>query len=162
MLQNFAGNIKIRWVTYRLKPRYHMLGTGYTKLEDIQVTAGGRYAYVTERTGNLLRVDLTNANHAAAQLVASGMTAPHQIALDEAHGQAYMPEFTGTAVGKIWRVDLSSGIKTAMYTGLDGCTGLLMSSDLNFAYVAEQASGGGRVARVLTWRPGRVRSWLRA
>ena len=82
------------------------------------------------------------------------MTAPHQIALDEAHGQAYMPEFTGTAVGKIWRVDLSSGIKTAMYTGLDGCTGLLMSSDLNFAYVAEQASGGGRVAARLTWRPG--------
>ena len=60
VLQNFAGNIKIRWVTYQLKNRATTCSARATpELEDIQVTAGGRYAYVTERTGNLLRVGLS-------------------------------------------------------------------------------------------------------
>jgi hypothetical protein len=148
VLQNAGGSIKVRWTTLRLKPRYRVLGTGYNQPEDIKVTSGGRYAYVTERVGNLLRVDLTNANRAAAQVVASGLTAPHQIALDEAHGQAYVPEFVSGGTGRLWRVDLSGGTKTALYKALDGCTGLLMSKDLTTAYVSEQAAGGGRVARV--------------
>jgi hypothetical protein len=148
VLQNAGGSVKVQWVTYRLKPRYRVLGTGYNQPEDIKVTSGGRYAYVTERAGNFLRVDLTNANRAAAQLVTSGLTAPNQIALDEEHGQAYMPEFTSAATGKIWRVDLSGGVKTAIYTGLQGCTGLLISKDLRYAYVAEQVSGANRVARI--------------
>lgn len=151
VLQNYGGSIKVRWVSYRLKPALHVLGAGYTNPEDIKVTSGGRYAYVTERSGHLMRVDLTNAAHAAAQLVASGMTAPHQIVLDEAHGQAYIPEYTETATGKIWRVDLSSGIKTALYTHLNRCTGLLISKDLGTAFVTEQAGGkggSGCVARI--------------
>ena len=145
---NYDYNLKIQWVTYKLAPAYRVIGTGYNQPEDIKVTAAGGYAYVTERTGALLRVNLANANRAAAQVVATGMTAPHQIALDEAHGRAYVPEFVGGGAGKLWRVDLSSGVKTAVFTGLDGCTGLLMSSDLAFAYVAEQAAGGGRLARI--------------
>jgi sugar lactone lactonase YvrE len=145
---NYGYDMKVQWVTYQLGQRYRVLGTGYNQPEDIKVTSGGRYAYVTERAGNLLRVDLTNADRAAAQVVASGLTAPHQIALDEAHGQAYVPEFTGGATGNIWRIDLSGGTKTAVYTGLQGCTGLLMSGDLRYAYVAEQVSGANRVARI--------------
>jgi hypothetical protein len=145
---NYDYNMKIQWVTYKLGPRYRVLGTGYTQPEDIKVTSGGRYAYVTERGGNFLRVDLTNANRAAATLVTSGITAPHQIALDEAHGQAYVPEFTAGATGRIWRIDLSGGTKTAVFTGLQGCTGLLVTQDLGFAYVAEQVPGANRVARI--------------
>ncbi|MDX6695678.1 MAG: hypothetical protein QOF02_3281 [Blastocatellia bacterium] len=145
---NYDYNMKVEWVTYKVAPRYRVLGTGYNQPEDIKVTSGGRYAYVTERTGNLLRVDLTNANRAAAQVITSGLVAPHQIALDEEHGQAYVPEFTGGATGKLWRVDLSGGVKTAVYTGLNACTGLLMSKDLKYAYVAEQAAGANRVARI--------------
>jgi hypothetical protein len=148
VLQNAGGSIKVQWVTYRVKPRYSVIGIGYTQPEDIKVTGGGRYAYVTERAGNFLRVDLTNANRVAAQLVTSGLTAPNQIALDEEHGQAYIPEFTSAATGKIWRVDLSGGVKTAIYKGLQGCTGLLISKDLRYAYVAEQVSGANRVARI--------------
>lgn len=150
VLQNTGGNIQIRWVAYRLKPRLRVLGTGYNQPEDIKVTSGGRYAYVTERTGNFLRVDLTNANRAVAQIVTSGLTAPQQIALDEEHGQAYMSEFTNTPTptGRIWRVDLSGGVKTAIYTGLQNCTGLLISKDLSYAYVAEQVSGANRVVRI--------------
>lgn len=148
VISNAGGSIKVQWVTYRLKPRYSVIGTGYNQPEDIRVSAGGRYAYVTERSGNLLRVDLTNANRAAAQLVTSGLTAPHQIALDEAHGQAYLPEYTATATGRIWRIDLSGGVKTALFTGLEGCTGLLVTKDLAYAYVSEQVSGANRVARI--------------
>jgi len=144
----YGRDIKVQWVTYRVGPRYRVLGTGYTQPEDIKVTAGGRYAYVTERNGNFLRVDLTNANRAAATVVTAGMTAPHQIALDEAHGQAYVAEFTGGATGIIWRVDLSGGSKSAVFTGLQGCTGLLITKDLRFAYVAEQVPGANRVARI--------------
>lgn len=148
VLQNAGGSIQVQWVTYRVKPRYSVIGTGYTQPEDIKVTGGGRYAYVTERAGNFLCVDLTNANRAAAQLVTSGLNTPHQIALDEAHGQAYVPEFTPAPTGRIWRIDLSGGVKTAVYTGLQGCTGLLITKDLAYAYVAEQVSGANRVARI--------------
>jgi hypothetical protein len=145
---HYDYNLKVQWVTYKVGPRYRVIGTGYTQPEDIKVTSGGRYAYVTERGGNFLRVDLTNANRPAAQVVTSGLTAPHQIALDEAHGQAYVPEFTGGATGRIWRIDLSGGSKTAVFSGLQGCTGLLITKDLRFAYVAEQVSGANRVARI--------------
>lgn len=148
VLSQTGASIQVKWVSYRVKPHYRVIGTGYTQPEDIKVTSGGRYAYVTERSGILLRVDLTNANRSAAQVVASGLTMPHQIALDEEHGQAYVPEFTSAATGKLWRIDLSGGVKTAVYTGLQGCTGLLISKDLRYAYVAEQVSGANRVARI--------------
>lgn len=44
-------------------------------------------AYVTERAGNLLKVDLTNANRSAAAVVCSGLTAPQQLWVDEVHHQ---------------------------------------------------------------------------
>ena len=148
VINNAGGSIQVQWVSYRVKPRYKVIGTGYNQPEDIKVTAGGRYAYVTEHSGNLLRVDLTNANRASAQLVTSGLNTPHQIALDEAHGQAYVPEFTATPTGNLWRIDLSGGVKTAIFTGLQACTGLLITKDLSYAYVAEQVSGANRVARI--------------
>jgi hypothetical protein len=147
----YGYDMKVEYVTYRLKPRQRVLGTGYSQPEDIKVAADGRHAYVTERTGNLLRVDLTKANRADAKVVASGLVAPHQIALDEAHGQAYVSEFTdpkGMPTGRIWRVDLAGSTKVAVYTGLQGCTGLLVTKNLLHAYVAEQANGAHRVARI--------------
>jgi hypothetical protein len=148
VLQNTSASITVQWVSYRLKPSLSVIGTGYNQPEDIKVSSGGRYAYVTERTGNFLRVDLTNANRASAQQLTSGLNTPHQIALDEEHGQAYVPEYTSTPTGRICRIDLSSGAMTPVFTGLVGCTGLLVTKDLRFAYVAEQASGGNRLARI--------------
>ncbi len=148
VLSNAGGSIKVQWVSYRVKARYSVIGTSYAQPEDIKVTSGGRYAYVTERTGNFLRVDLTNANRGSAQLVASGLNTPQQIFLDEAHGQAYVPEYTTTATGKIWRIDLSGSIKTQLFSGLEACTGILVTKDLRYALVTEQASGGNRVARI--------------
>ena len=143
----FGASLQVRWVTYKLKPRYRVLGTGYNQPEDIVVTAGGLTAYVTERTGNLLRVNLASANRAAATVVASGMTAPQQMALDEAHGLAYVVEFAGPA-SRLLRVDLTNGTMTAIPGAFDSAVGLLMNDDFSLAYVGQQGAGGGRIVRV--------------
>jgi len=53
----YGYDITVRWTTYHLAPRYQVLGTGYNQPEDIKVCADELYAYVTERSGNLLRVN---------------------------------------------------------------------------------------------------------
>ena len=114
---NYGYDMEIQWRTYKLHPLYEVLGTGYTQPEDVVVTADGLFAYVTERSGNLLHVDLSNANRAHATVVSAGMTAPHQIALDEDHGQAYVVEFADP--GRLLRIDLTTGAQTTLYSSLD-------------------------------------------
>lgn len=143
----YGYDLKIQWVTYHLASPYVVLGTGYQEPEDVKLSADGVHAYVTERTGNLLRVQLNNANRAAATVVSSGMTAPHQIFLDEAHHTAYVVEFA--ASGRLLSIDLTNGHKTTVLSNLNNAVGLLLSADLQFAYISEQTSGPdqGRVSR---------------
>ena len=96
----YGYDMKIQWVTYKLDPAYAVLGTGYTQPEDVKVSTNGTHAYVTERSGALLRVALNNANRAAATVVSSGMAAPHQIVLDEAQNAAYVADFIGVPKGR--------------------------------------------------------------
>jgi len=127
---------------------HQIIGHGYQNLEDIKVSRDGRHAYVTERQGNLLRVDLLNADRVHATLVSSGMTAPHQIVLDEDHGVAYVVEFAPS--GRILRINLSSATPatnhTPVATGLHSAVGLLLTADRQFAYVSEQT--GGQITRI--------------
>lgn len=143
---NYGYNLFIQWVTYRLDPAYAVIGTGYVEPEDVEVSASNTAAYITERGGNLLRVSLVgpNANRASATVVASGMTAPHQIALDEANGAAYVVEFANP--GRLWRIDIATGAKTAIVANLNRAIGLVLSADRQFAYVSEQ--GANRVIRI--------------
>jgi hypothetical protein len=143
---SYGYNIQIQWVTYHINPRYQVLGTGYTQPEDIKVSADESRAYVTERSGNFLRVNLASANRAMATVVSSGMTAPQQIALDEEHNQAYLVEYANP--GRLIRINLTTGAQTVLVSNLESAIGLLMSHDLQFAYVSEQAATGGRVSRI--------------
>jgi hypothetical protein len=145
---SYGYDLTIQWITYRLDSGYAVLGTGYNQPEDVVLSADDVHAYVTERTGNLLRVDLNNANRAAATVIASGMTAPHQIVLDEAHHVAYVVEFA--PAGRILRIDLA-GVNpatnfTPVATGLKSAVGLALSADQQFAYVSEQT--GGQITRI--------------
>jgi hypothetical protein len=142
----YGYNLTVRWVTYSVGPRYRVLGTGYSEPEDIAVSANDVTAYVTERSGNLLRVSLSSANRASAFVVASGLTAPHQIWLDEANGHAYVVEFA--PVGRLLRIPLAGGAPTVLASNLENAIGLLITSDRSTAYVSEQASSGGRVVRI--------------
>jgi hypothetical protein len=75
------------------------------------------------------------------------MTAPQQIALDEAHNAAYVVEYAAT--GHLYRIDLTTGVKTPLISTLNFAVGLVLSSDLKYAYISEQTTGPdkGRVSR---------------
>ncbi len=143
---SYGYDMTVRWTTYRVGPRYRVLGTGYAEPEDIAATASETTAYVTERSGNLLRVSLGAANRASATVVAGGLTAPHQIWLDEANNAAYVVEFA--AGGRLLRIALDTGAQTALATGLDHAIGLVVTSDRQTAYVSEQSSAGGRIVKI--------------
>mgnify|MGYP000104589111 CR=1 FL=1 len=136
----YGYDLKVKWVTYKLNPAYARIGTGYTQPEDIAVLSDETTAYVTERPGNLLKVNLTNANRSAATVVCSGLNAPQQLWVDEAHKQAYVVEYANP--GRLIRVDLNTGVKTVLYNGLNFAVGLTLSSDLAYAYVSEQGLAG--------------------
>ncbi len=145
---NYDYNIQIQWVTYHVNPRYQVLGTGYNQPEDIKVTSDEVHAYVTERSGNLLRVELNNANRGLATVVSSGMNAPQQIFLDEFHNQAYVVEFANP--GRLIRINLADGSQTVLVNNLEWPIGLLMTQDSLFAYVSEQTgnAANGRLSRI--------------
>lgn len=142
----YGYNLKIQWTTYHLLPAYNVLGTGYQEPEDVKLSGDDVHAYVTERTGNLLRVALANGNRAAATVVSSGMTAPQQMFLDEAHHAAYVVEFAPS--GRLLRIDLTNGQQTVLLSKLENAVGLVLSEDLQLAYISEQTPGAdkGRVS----------------
>ena len=118
-----------------------ILGTGYNAPSDIVLSADGLHVYVTENPGTLLRVALSSANRAAATVVASGLNGVDQIALDEAHGFAYVVEATASRLQKI---NLTTGIKTVVATGLSSPRGVLLTGDGRFAYVSDDS---GKITR---------------
>jgi hypothetical protein len=112
-----------------------LLGSGYNAPHDIALSIDGLHAYVAESPGTLLRVSFSNLNRTAATVIASGLNTICQIALDEAHGFAYVAEFTG---GTIQRINLTSGAKKTMAT-ISYPRGLLVTADSRFLYVSNDA-----------------------
>ena len=129
-----AGNGELVAVTAHTHVK-SVLGTGYNAPSDIELSVDGLHAYVTENPGTLLRVALSSMNRAAATVVAGGMNGVDQVALDEAHGYAYVCEFTG---GHIQRVNLGNGTKTVVAT-IANPRGVLVTSDGRFLYVSTDA-----------------------
>ena len=144
---SYGYDLQIQWVTYHFNPAYVVLGTGYQQPEDIKLSSDNVHVYITERTGNLLRFSLAAPNRASATVVSSGMTAPQQLALDEAHNAAYVVEYA--PAGRLLRIDLTTGTQTPVLTNLDHPVGLIISQDLQFAYISEQTAGPdkGRISR---------------
>ncbi len=144
---SYGYDLHLTWTTYRLASAYQVIGTGYNQPEDVAVTADETHAYVTERSGDLVRVDLSNANRGAATVVHSGMTAPQQLSLDEARNVAHVVEFASP--GRLLRIDLGTGVATTVVPDLTNPIGLLVTGDAAFAYVTEQLSAGhGRLSRI--------------
>src|SRR4029077_12944755 len=112
-----------------------VLGSGYNAPHDVELSVDGLHAYVAESPGTLLRVNLTNMNRGAATVVATGMNGIDQVALDEAHGFAYVAEFTG---GHIQRINLSNGNKVSVAT-IATPRGVLVTGDGRFLYVSTDA-----------------------
>ncbi len=132
----YGYDLVVKWVTYKLAPAYTRIGSGYTQLQDIAVIAEESYAYVTERGGNILKVNLASANRASATVVATGLVAPQQLYYDQPRNRAYVVEYANP--GRLMRVDLNTGAKTIIATGLNFPVGVILTSDLAFAYLSEQ------------------------
>jgi hypothetical protein len=147
LVKTYGYDLQIQWITYKLSSAYVVLGTGYTNPEDVKVSADNTHAYVTERSGDFVKVALASANRSAATLVVSGLTAPQQMALDEAHNVAYVVEYAAT--GRLWQINLTTGTKTVVLSNLNFAVGLSLSPDLQYAYISEQTTGPdkGRVSR---------------
>jgi hypothetical protein len=137
---NYDYNLTVKWVTYKLNPAYAHIGAGYTNPEDIAVLKDETTAYVTERSGNLVRVNLSNANRAVSVVVCSGLVEPQQLWVDEINNQAYVVEYANP--GKLIRINLATGVKTVLYGGLNFPVGLTLSSNLTYAFVSEQGLAG--------------------
>ena len=144
----YGYNMTIQWTTYKLDPLYAVLGTGYNNPEDVKASSDGAHVYVTERTGDLLKVALTSPNRASAALVCSGMNAPQQLYLDEVGGHAYVVEYVASG-GKLWQINLTTGTKTALLSNLENAVGVVITADRQYAYISEQTTGpdAGRVSR---------------
>lgn len=151
----YSGNLSSLTVA-PAPPAYKVLGTGYTTPEDVKLSKDGVHAYVTERTGDLVKVALASANRSSATVIASGMTAPQQLFLDEAHHAAYVVEYT--AAGTLLKINLTTGKKTVVCSSLNFPIGVVLTSDLQYAYVTEQTTGpeGGRVSEIQISTAGRT------
>lgn len=145
---SFSGlDMNFQWTTYKLASAYAVLGTGYITPEDVKASADGAHAYITERTGDLVRVPLATPNRSAATVVSTGMTAPQQLFLDEANNAAYTVEYA--ASGRLLRINLTTGAQITVLSGLNFPVGVVLSADRQSAYITEQTTGadGGRVSR---------------
>lgn len=138
----YSGNLSALTVA-PATPGYKVLGTGYTNPEDVKLSSDGLHAYVTERSGDLVKVALSSPNRSAATVVTSGMTAPQQMFLDDAHKTAYVVEYASP--GRLFKINLTSGAKTVITGALAYPIGLTLSSDLQYAYVSDQS---GRISEV--------------
>jgi hypothetical protein len=144
----YGYDLTIKWVTYNIGSGYTVLGTGYHQPEDVKLSTDGVHAYITERTGDLVRIALSSPNRSAATVIASGMTAPQQMYLDEVHNAAYVVEYASP--GRLLKIDLTTGAKTPIAIGLVNPVGVVLSSDLQYAYVSEQTIGTdlGRISSI--------------
>src|SRR5437870_989125 len=68
--------------------------------------------------------------------VATGLSGAIGIAADPGGNAVYFVEFTG---GRLWQIDLASGSKTTIISGLESPVGLVLKADRTRAYVSEQA-----------------------
>jgi hypothetical protein len=110
-----------------------VLGSGYHGVTDIELSQDGLHAYVADSPGTFYRVPLSNLNHAAAAVVATGMTNIDQIALDEGHGVAYVCESAG-----IQKINLATGTKTVVVSAAN-TRGVLVTDDGRFLLVSSDA-----------------------
>ena len=145
---SYGYDMTIQWVTYKLDPAYVVLGTGYNQPEDVKASADGVHLYVTERSGDLLRVTAPNYNRASAAVVAAGMTAPQQMYLDEPHHTAYVVEFASPGQPVENRPEHRDKGRDCLEPRSRRRCGAQL--DLQFAYVSEQTAGPdlGRVSRI--------------
>jgi sugar lactone lactonase YvrE len=109
-------------------------GDGYSQPESISVA--GDNALITERTGALLRQDLTRPGRAHAQVVATGLGALHQAVRSNDGTAALVADHSG---GRILQVDLATGNVRDALTGPGRPVGVAVGLD-DAIFVSQKAN----------------------
>ena len=107
----YSGNLSSLTVA-PATPGYKVLGTGYTTPEDVKLSSDGVHAYVTERTGDLVKVALSSPNRSAATVI----TKWHDLApadVPRRRTQARLCRRIRLA-GRLFKINLTSGAKTVI------------------------------------------------
>ncbi|KQZ82221.1 hypothetical protein ASD56_15225 [Microbacterium sp. Root166] len=118
-----------------------VIGTGFTELEDIEISADGSTYFLSERGGSIYAVeagapfDLTGA-----KVLASGLGPVHQLAAVVDGSALYAIEYA--APGSLLRVDLSDASVSTVAGGFQQATGLVLDASQTRAFVSEQGAGG--------------------
>lgn len=115
---------------------------GFTHPEDVALDLDAGDAYVTTRddtgtTGALWRVDLASG---AKSLVTFNLGAPQQIVLDFSDPGRKRAYVAGYDAGRLWHVDLATGVTVSAATGLDHPVGVAVTADRTRAFVTEQGA----------------------
>lgn len=149
----YSGKLSVLRNISSGSPSYTVLGTGYTNPEDVYITADGGTAYITERSGDLVRVNLAgDVDRSSATVVASGLNSPQQMAIDEAHQIAYVVDYANP--GSLISINLTNGNQTPILTNLVYPIGVLLSPDDTSIYITEQTAPGGTLTRYSLTSPG--------
>jgi len=122
------------------------VGTGWIGPEGVVALGDGSTAFVSERGGEIWKVDLGAADRAAASVLVGGLTAPQQMALAPTEDALFVVEYASP--GRLLRIDLASASVSVLAAGLENPIGIAVTTDQLTAYVTEQTAAGGRLTRV--------------
>ena len=88
----------------------------------------GLHAYVTERSGTVVRVLLSAANRSSAEVMASGLSEPHQMAISRDGRLLFTVEYSGN--GRLIRIDtVTKQMRPASAAGFQQAVGALLPSN---------------------------------
>jgi hypothetical protein len=123
------------------------VATGFTHPEDVELDLPHGLAYITQSNGILYKIDISGIigkpvsgppiTVGIPNIVTFNLGASKQLVLDLANNQAYT---VGYDNNRLYRIDLTTGAKVPVYTGLDHPVGIAVTTDLQFAYVTEQST----------------------
>lgn len=127
------------------------IGDGLSHPEDIALDLANHQAYVTTRddpgTGGLWRIDIPAdpvTSPGVKTLVTFNLGAPQQLVLNLPSNKAYT---VGYDDGRLREINLTTGAKLPVVTGLSHPVGLAITSNQSTAYVTEQ-DAPPRVSRI--------------
>lgn len=128
-----------------------VVGDGLSHPEDVALDLDNRQAYVTTRdapgSGGLWRIDIPPdpiTTPGPKTLITFNLGAPQQLVLDLPNNKVYT---VGYDDGRLREIDLTTGAKLPIVTGLGHPVGLAVTGDGSTAYVTEQ-DAPPRVSRV--------------
>lgn len=126
---------------------YDPFGSGWSEPVDVVIDRGGTDAFVSERTGAVVRIALSSPARVDGEVIADGLRTPHQMQQSDDGSALYVVE--RDLMGRLLRIDLSDGALTTVAIGLHMAVGLAVDESRGLAYVIEQgATGGPRLARI--------------